>query len=1140
MMKLRPKLLTLLLATCLISLQAFGQNAVQKAKIVSKSNVVELRQLQQKLGKSYQANYAKALRMAKAKGWPVEKKLDNGSIVFLYGVNQFEKPIYVTSTNLDAAITTSTNEIQEGGSTGLDLTGEGMTIGMWEVGTTRLTHQEYNGRIAQVDNSGSPPLSSHANHVAGTLIAEGVNPDARGMATNGFVDAYTADNDEAEMAAAAADGLLLSNHSYGFITGWTFGLFGDNRWVWFGDTPISETEDYRFGAYTQTTQEWDMVGYNAPTYLIVKSAGNDRLEGPAPGTEHWFFDYELGDWALSTTPRDLDGGPDGYDAIGEQSVAKNILTVGAVDDIAAGYSNRTDVRMSSFSSWGPTDDGRIKPDIVANGVNLFSSIATSNTAYASYSGTSMSGPNAAGTLLLLQEHYNNMNGSFMLAATLKGLAIHSADEAGLNPGPDYAFGHGLLNAEKAAEVISENNVSSYIKEEVLEDGASYTFEFKYDGSQPLVGTISWTDLPAELSDDLPVVDDATIRLVNDLDVRISNGSMTYEPWILDPANPSAAAMSGDNIRDNVEKIFIANAPAGTYTVTVTHKGSIEGGSQPFSLIIGGENLPSRAIISVSPEMIQEMLNVGETSTRSLVIENSGNVDLTYSLGIRLGASDTTEVGEFLKDRASLVGEGLATKTNAVERLVGQTGTSGVVAPSEVALGSVILTHSESQEVVAGNSIQCGSGTGATRVQADNSYWRAFDLENFGVTGNFNVDSVQFGVQLATSGSEAGQPIIIRLYTTNGEFPGTPLTLIGSTLYTLPDQSLSIASVPVNATAFSGTTLVVEIFTPDGGSGPNSFFIGSNGFGETAPSYQSFPACGVSTPTPMIAFGYDDIHFVMNVVGNESASWLTVTPDADTVEVGGSSMVNLNFDATGLEPGNYFAELVVSSSDYENPEVIVPIHLTVEGDSTSKMLITGFLLINADDNTVIGPIEDGDTINLSNLPTENVNVIAETDDSVNRVKFTLSSGNKSKSRVDNFAPYSVFGDKGGEFNGVTPLERSYSLTAVPYVDNAEAEGKTISFEVTKSDEEVEQLVAYPNPFTDAISVKFPKQYYGAVKVSLMDQYGRKVVLGNLKVTEEESVVTFDVTRYKLQPSTEYFLKIESKNNKPEIIRLIKSN
>lgn len=59
--------------------------------------------------------------------------------------------------------------------------------------------------------------------------------------------------------------------------------------------------------------------------------------------------------------------------------------------------------MSSFSSWGPTDDGRIKPDIVADGVSVFSTTATHDSSYGYKSGTSMATPNAAGSLLLLQE-----------------------------------------------------------------------------------------------------------------------------------------------------------------------------------------------------------------------------------------------------------------------------------------------------------------------------------------------------------------------------------------------------------------------------------------------------------------------------------------------------------------------------------------------------------------------------------------------------------------------------------------------------------------------------------------------------------------------------------------------------------------
>ena len=112
--------------------------------------------------------------------------------------------------------------------------------------------------------------------------------------------------------------------------------------------------------------------------------------------------------------------------------------------------------MSSFSGWGPTDDGRIKPDLVTKGVAVKSCLADSNNAYATWNGTSMATPGATGALLLLQEHYNDTYSTFMKAATLKALAIHTADETGPNPGPDYMFGWGLMNTAKAALHISDS------------------------------------------------------------------------------------------------------------------------------------------------------------------------------------------------------------------------------------------------------------------------------------------------------------------------------------------------------------------------------------------------------------------------------------------------------------------------------------------------------------------------------------------------------------------------------------------------------------------------------------------------------------------------------------------------------------
>ena len=108
---------------------------------------------------------------------------------------------------------------------------------------------------------------------------------------------------------------------------------------------------------------------------------------------------------------------------GGSASGKNVITVGAASDITAGYSSPSDVSLASFSGYGPTDDGRIKPDIVGNGVSLTSSLAGDNADYGNYSGTSMSSPNIAGSLALVREHAGDLFGTPLLAATMKALMM---------------------------------------------------------------------------------------------------------------------------------------------------------------------------------------------------------------------------------------------------------------------------------------------------------------------------------------------------------------------------------------------------------------------------------------------------------------------------------------------------------------------------------------------------------------------------------------------------------------------------------------------------------------------------------------------------------------------------------------------
>jgi hypothetical protein len=499
------------------------------------------------------------------------------------------EPIYYATNNLDSAKTINAFNVWPGGSAGLSLTGSGVTLGIWDVGWTRTSHVEFGGRATQIDSGGA--ANYHPTHVAGTMVGQGTYGPAKGMAPEATLHAYDWNSDLSEMATAAAAGLKVSNHSYGLYGGWQW---RNSAWYWYGWVPYSVTEDYKFGIYYYDADDYDDIHYNAPYYQMVRSAGNHRDDGPSSQPASHLVRNSAGNWTWDhATVRDIDGGIDGYDSIPAGANAKNIITVGAVESIASGYTGPSDVVMSVFSSWGPTDDGRIKPDIVANGTTLVSAYYIdwngngSYDDYASASGTSMATPSVSGSLGLLIGHYRTLNGGAdMRAATLKGVALHTTNEAGAADGPDYSFGWGLMNVEAAAAHITEDVTNdAAIQELEMADGGTYTDTFTYTGSGPIKATLIWTDLPATLPPQS--LDPPDLMLVNDLDIRIIKDGATYFPWVLDPANPANPPTTGDNFRDNVEQVVIGVPESGSYTVTVTHKGSLEDAPQAFSLLLTG-------------------------------------------------------------------------------------------------------------------------------------------------------------------------------------------------------------------------------------------------------------------------------------------------------------------------------------------------------------------------------------------------------------------------------------------------------------------------------------------------------------------------------------------------------------------------
>lgn len=566
-----------------------------------------------------------AIEKAQQMRIPIRQKFPNGNVIelmFFIG----NQPFYLITDNANAARTISTNLIQPGGITGYNLDGNTEELAIWDEGRARVTHQEFDGRV--VVNDGSTINSNHSTHVAGTMVAQGQNTNARGMSFEADLLSHDWNADEAEMANEAAAGLFVSNHSYGFLRGWAW---NGVEWIWWGDGSISNTQDYLFGFYDATAQGWDEIANNAPYYLICKSAGNDRGDGPDGLTQ------------------EIDGGDNGYDCISQTGVAKNILTIGAVNDIPAGYSAPANVVMTGFSGWGPTDDGRIKPELVANGVDLFSPIATSDNAYDIYSGTSMATPNVAGSIgLLLQHQRNNYSNVVLRASTMKALLIHTADEAGPDPGPDYMYGWGLVNIRHAADLIETSanhciNISEYnlTQNEVIE------IPVVKDAGNELRVTICWND-PAG-TPPAASLNPTNRMLVNDIDLRVIGGGTTYFPWMLNRDNPANSATHGDNIVDNVEQVVVNSSYNGIYTIRISHKGTLLNNSQIVSVIISG-NEDINSTINVDYHNLFEDMSFwahDDISSTSTSIDVGGDITFIAGNSIRLKSGFTVKNGAYL-------------------------------------------------------------------------------------------------------------------------------------------------------------------------------------------------------------------------------------------------------------------------------------------------------------------------------------------------------------------------------------------------------------------------------------------------------------------------------------------------------------
>lgn len=582
---------------CVLS---FSQTKEDVAKITKDYNFAKIQEKISYYRQLEEKQRAKAVEMANKNNWPIFIKGDDGSFKQLMSVTPDGYPIYYATTNVNAAKSTRANFLNTGGGMGLTLDGQDMIARVWDGGTVRRTHSGFGGRVTTVDDISGISYSDHATHVTGTILAlpwSTASAGVKGMATLATARTFNWDNDESEALSEVLGGMLISNHSYGVPIG----------------SGSSILPAWYIGAYTDAARSWDEITYLSPYYLPVMSAGND-------GTNN-----------NNSNPIAV-----GYDKLTGNKTSKNTLIVANANDAVINTDGSLfSVSINTSSSQGPTDDRRIKPDITGNGTGLTSTISTSNTATASFSGTSMASPNVAGTLLLLQQHQKNLTNSFMKSSTLRGLACHTADDAG-NLGPDAKMGWGLLNAKKAVETITGNGLTSWISEENLTQGQTFNITVKSNGgsSNPLIASITWTDLPGIANNGTMGDNDITPVLVNDLDIRITKDGTTFYPWKLQ-SNPSALAVrNGDNNIDNIEVIKIDAPSAGDYVISVTHKGNLVSGSQNYSLIITGIT-SDFSLISKSEDLT---LCSNQDAVYNFEYKQTGSMTTTFSaIGLPLGA-----------------------------------------------------------------------------------------------------------------------------------------------------------------------------------------------------------------------------------------------------------------------------------------------------------------------------------------------------------------------------------------------------------------------------------------------------------------------------------------------------------------------
>lgn len=396
---------------------------------------------------------------------------------------------------------------------GRGLTGAGVKVGVFDGDVER--HVDFGKRIHVQESAMSvKSTGGHGIHVSGTMAGAGVlDPLARGVAPE--VDFYSYNFLEQPNGMKVSEKMLEAARQFNIsITQNSYGVAFKGR-----------CNVYNRFSYNGMENSWetDYITNLYPHLLHVYSVGNDRA------TEEENCGHVYG----SSTKR-----------------SKNALYVGALN---------ADESMGAYSSWGPMDDGRLLPTVVALGTDVYST--RGGNSYGLGTGSSMACPAVSGIAALLTERYRQLNDvTTPRAALLRGVIANTARDMG-NVGPDYQYGYGLVDAEKAVEVLEKG----WFFEGKLEAGmgdVSHTIEVPANAKELRVMLV-WSDTVSNKQYGY-----GESALINDLDLQVAQSGSVTLPWVLDPSNPQVPATRGVDSRNNMEQVTVENPAAGSYEITV--------------------------------------------------------------------------------------------------------------------------------------------------------------------------------------------------------------------------------------------------------------------------------------------------------------------------------------------------------------------------------------------------------------------------------------------------------------------------------------------------------------------------------------------------------------------------------------------